>query len=417
MLKKLIFLLVPFISFGQLGYLKKTAEVLCSDSLNGRGYVNGGDSLAALFIAQEFKNNGIPSLKKSYFQPFDFDVNTFPGKMFVEVNNEKLNPGIDFIVDASSAGFRGVLFPKVISYKEASNQEELIKIIKEIKGSNKFNAVTLDFTDQPKDSLKKLNGLAQELASILPVIEVSKDKFTWSVSTEQFKNPLLYIQKEKYTNPKSLKLEIEAKLIKAHQTQNVVACLKAKNKKAKTLVFTAHYDHLGRMGSEVYFPGANDNASGVATLLTLAKKLKAENLDYNFVFIAFAGEEIGLLGSKYYVEHPLFPLEKIDFLTNLDIMGSGEEGITAVNATLFPKQFETLKALNDSLQTLPVIKSRGAAANSDHYWFTQHHVPCFFIYTMGPNKNYHDINDTFQNLSFAKSEELLNLLFAFAKSF
>lgn len=417
MLKKLVFLWIPFFGFGQLSYLKKTTEILCADSLNGRGYVKKGDSIAAQFIASEFKKYGIQPYKKSYFQSFSFPVNSFPGKMFLECNGEKLNPGIDYIVDPSSAGFKGILFPRTIGYKEASNRDELIKIVKEIKSSSKYNAITLDFTDYPKDSIKKLQGLGQELATILPVIELTKEKFTWSVSTEQTKNVYLFIQKESYKDPKSLKLEIEAKWIASYTSQNVIACLKTKKKKAKTLVFTAHYDHLGRMGTEVYFPGANDNASGVATLLTLAQKLKNENLPYNIVFIAFAGEEIGLLGSKYYVEHPLFPLEKIDFLTNLDIMGSGEEGITVVNATLFNKQFELLKKVNDSLKCLSVIKSRGPAANSDHYWFTEKKVPSFFIYTMGPNKNYHDVNDTFQNLSFAKSEELLNLLFAFVKSF
>jgi len=84
--------------------------------------------------------------------------------------------------------------------------------------------------------------------------------------------------------------------------------------------------------------------------------------------IAFGAEEAGLVGSKHFVEHPLFDLKQIRFLLNTDIMGSGEEGITVVNATLFKPEFEKLIELNEEGNYLPQIKSRGPAANSDHYF-------------------------------------------------
>ena len=96
-------------------------------------------------------------------------------------------------------------------------------------------------------------------------------------------------------------------------------------------------------------------------------------------------------------------------------MGSGEEGITAVNATLFEDQFETLQQVNSKKNYLSKIKSRGPAANSDHYWFTELGVPCFFIYTMGPNKHYHDVFDTYEELSFAEYNDLFQLLIDFEK--
>ena len=97
-------------------------------------------------------------------------------------------------------------------------------------------------------------------------------------------------------------------------------------------------------------------------------------------------------------------------------MGSGEEGITVVNATLFPKEMETLQKINVREQLLTQIKPRGPAANSDHYWFTQAGVPAFFVYTMGPNKNYHDIFDTYSNLSFQETNDLLKLLLEFVRT-
>jgi hypothetical protein len=165
------------------------------------------------------------------------------------------------------------------------------------------------------------------------------------------------------------------------------------------------------MGQATYFPGANDNASGNAMLLALAEKFKASPLKkYNILFIAFAGEEAGLLGSHYMVDHPVIPLKSIRFLLNLDIMGSGEEGITVVNSTLFPKEFDRLTALNEQSKFLTQIKKRGPAANSDHYFFTEAGVPALYIYTMGPNKNYHDVFDKYDALSFQAFGPLSDLL-------
>jgi Zn-dependent M28 family amino/carboxypeptidase len=189
--------------------------------------------------------------------------------------------------------------------------------------------------------------------------------------------------------------------------------LPAKRKTKKTIFITAHYDHLGRMGSETYFPGANDNASGTSMLITLANHFKQHSSKYNLAFIAFAGEEAGLLGSKHYVEHPVKPLKNIHFLLNLDIMGSGEEGITVVNATLHDSLFNVLTKINSERSYLSQIKSRGPAANSDHYWFTQNGVPAFFIYTMGPNKHYHDVFDLYENLSFSAYQDIRDLLIHF----
>ena len=102
-------------------------------------------------------------------------------------------------------------------------------------------------------------------------------------------------------------------------------------------------------------------------------------------------------------------------MLNLDIMGSGEEGITVVNSTLFPKEFDLLKSINAKKRLLKEIKPRGPAANSDHYYFTEAGVPAFFIYTMGPNKHYHDVEDRYEALSFEAFDSLNRLLLAFIR--
>ena len=144
--------------------------------------------------------------------------------------------------------------------------------------------------------------------------------------------------------------------------------------------------------------------------------LKKNPTKHNIVFIAFAGEELGLVGSHYFVNSPWIDLTSVKFLLNLDIMGSGEEGITIVNGSKHKEECQRLITLNTS-GAIPAIKSRGEAANSDHYWFSQVGVPSFFVYTMGPNKHYHDIYDTYEQLTFSKFEPLSELFRRFLESF
>ena len=182
-------------------------------------------------------------------------------------------------------------------------------------------------------------------------------------------------------------------------------------------MFTAHYDHLGGFGDSLYFAGANDNAAGVALMLSIAKWYQAHPPPFSVVFIAFAGEEVGggLMGSKYYTDHPAIKLKNISFLINLDLVGNGEEGITVVNATEFPSAFSLMQKINKSQNYLSNIYSRGKARNSDHYWFTENGVPSFFIYTMGKRKAYHDVLDISSTLALPEVNDLQLLITEFIR--
>lgn len=412
-----VLFLGSFSLHAQLSEVKRITQTLCSPEYHGRGYVQKGDSLASVFIANEFQTLGLKKIKGSWFQEFTHNVNTFPNQMSVAIGNRVLVTGQDFIVDAASAGGTFTLLPKRISIDLALNTDELVKEIRAIIQDQKYNALALDFVGLSADTLKKVRGLSTELAGLLPVFEITDQKFTWSVSDHQLKYPLIQLKKDLWNEGEEVTIDIDAKRIINYSSRNVLAFLPSKGCSKGTIVYTAHYDHLGRMGLNTYFPGANDNASGTAMLISMAKYFKENPVNYDIVFIAFAGEEAGLLGSKHFVDNPLIKLKKISFLINLDIMGSGEEGVTVVNATLFKEQFQLLQDINTEKQLLTQIKSRGPAANSDHYWFTQAGVPAFFIYTMGPNKHYHDIFDTYEELSFQEYNDITTLLVEFGKRY
>ncbi|MCR9174037.1 MAG: M20/M25/M40 family metallo-hydrolase [bacterium] len=419
-MRKLLFLagilLTGFSSQAQIEEIRRITETLCSPEFHGRGYVNKGDSIAADYLVSEFKALGCEPFKGDYLQHFAIDqVNTFPGKMSVLRNGVQLDPGIHYVVHPSSPGYQGKLDPAVLTGEQMFDQDAVTEALGGIlEGTSGKNALALRLFDLSADSLKELRGITEVLSDFVPVIELVDEKFTWSVGRSQLKNLCLQVNEGGYEGGALVfTVDIEAELQKEYQSQNVMAYIPAQKKCKETIVFTAHYDHLGRMGTEAYFPGGNDNASGTAMLLTMAKYFQENPSEYNILFIAFAGEEAGLLGSKYFVENTPIKLKKIRFLLNLDIMGSGEEGITAVNATLFEEEYNLLNEINTELGLLAKVKRRGPTQNSDHYWFTEQGVPSFFIYTMGTNKNYHDIHDTYENLTFSEYEDITKLLVKF----
>ena len=411
------FILLHLGSNAQINEVRRITERLCSPEFHGRGYVNKGDSIAAAFLVDEFTKLGVEPYKKSYYQQFSLNVNTFPGNMSVVQNGREFIAGKEYVIDPSSQGtVQSQLFVKEIPRDKILDIGYVkMRIDEVLSKSDEHNALLFDLTKIHADTLKELRGLVSEIATIVPVVELINTKFTWSVGREQRYKLYLQIQDSVFDKTTPTDVRIDAELIRDYRTQNVIAFLPAKKKCSKNLVFTAHYDHLGQMGTQAFFPGANDNASGTAMLLTMARYFKENPSEINILFIAFAGEEAGLVGSNYFVDHPLIKLDKIDFLVNLDIMGSGEEGITVVNATLHEEEFKMLQDINSDLNLLTKIKSRGPAANSDHYWFTEKGVPAFFVYTMGPNKHYHDIFDTYEELSFNEYTDITTLLIEFVK--
>ena len=237
---------------------------------------------------------------------------------------------------------------------------------------------------------------------------------TWDAAQKEESFTTIQLDKNRFTKePKNIEINVENKFVKKFNASNVTAMVMGTQKPDSFIFITAHYDHLGGMGADTYFPGANDNASGVALLLSLAKYYASHPQKYSIGFILFGCEEIGLVGSKYYSENPIIPLNKIRFLTNTDLAGTGIDGITVVNATTFPKEFALMNKVNDAGKYLTKINARGEAANSDHYWFTKKGVPSFFFYTLGGIAAYHDVFDKAITLPLNEQADLQTLMIKF----
>lgn len=379
-------------------YARKILNDLCGNSFKGRGYVGKGDIKASKYIASEFKSIGLKTVSKSYFQEFTFPVNTFPKNVVVKYNGRILVAGVDYLVDPScpSYKFKGIV--EFMPLSELNDEDQYDK-----KGRNYRQAVLDTFTgkyfEEAAISTKRyLSDRQKEL-----VIQLTNDKLTWSSSPVLGSKCIITLMNHVFdrTKPAEFDICIESKFIQNYTSRNVLGMIEGTARKDSFIVFTAHYDHLGMMGKTAMFPGANDNASGIAMMLNLAKYFKQHPQRYSLLFIAFSGEENGLIGSNYYVKNPVFPLENIRFLINIDLMGNGAEGVMAVNGTIFPKDFTLLKNINEKEKYLPAVKVRGKARNSDHYWFSEAGVPCFFFYLMGPYPFYHDVNDKASAVPFS----------------
>ena len=385
------------------GYL----DTLCGPGLHGRGASSDGQKNAAAYLADRFREIGLQPFGSSYFQKFNYDINTFPGKLLFKTDLQELRPGIDYIVNSASPSASGSVKLVMLDTVLFSSEKQKKKFLR---ANFKNTALVYD-----EKFLKIAKGKAPDFMAKIKeaacLVELKEKKLTMGLSDEQSGPPVFEVLKGNYNyKAKKLDFEIEATLLKNYEAQNVCGIVKGTAEPDSFLFVTAHYDHLGDLGSNAYFPGANDNGSGVSMLLELADYFQKNPARYTIVFIAFGAEEAGLIGSKYFTEHPLVPLHKIRFLINLDLMGTGDDGMMVVNGSIFPKEFELLNSINANKVYLSAIKKRGKAANSDHFFFTEKGVPAFFFYTLGGVVAYHDVQDIPATLPLTKFREVYLLI-------
>lgn len=189
------------------------------------------------------------------------------------------------------------------------------------------------------------------------------------------------------------------------------------NNADQTIVIGAHYDHLGYGGEGSLFReeekaihnGADDNASGVALMLNLASKLSKTNTSNNYLFMAFSGEEMGLLGSNYFVKNSTIDAKKINYMINMDMVGRMKEDSTlAVYGTGTSPMFkQVLTASNNSFK---LIENESGVGPSDHTSFYLNDIPVLHFFT-GQHEDYHKPGDDSEKLNYAGMELISNYIY------
>jgi hypothetical protein len=398
-------------------WIKERITKLSSGPMHGRGYVNKGGEKAAAYIQSSFREFGLLPFEKdsTYLQDYFMSINTFPDDVMLELNGHYLRPGHDYIVDAGSSPY----FAEKIKLKKVD--------LKKVKDSASWTKVKVKFEPNKAYWLKNSDTVTKYLklshrtfAKQFPkglFIMPKHGKLTWSAWQETIPATILYV--EDTVLPKRVShanVNVEAKFLPAFKNHNLIGFVPGTEKPDSFIVFTAHYDHLGRMGRQTVFPGAHDNASGTSLVLYLANYFAQHPQKYSVAFMLFSGEEAGLVGSKHYVKTPLFPLEQIRFVVNLDMTGDATNGITVVNGDEMKQEFKLLERLNLKNAYVPKVVVRGQTQNSDHYSFSAAGVPAVFIYSNGTKPYYHDVFDTAKELSLDYIDGLAKLLIDFAGS-
>ncbi|GHA73798.1 M28 family peptidase [Pontibacter akesuensis] len=387
----------------------QTIDTLTSATMHGRGYLFKGDKKAAEYIKNRFQEMGLQPIGSSYLQEFSFPVNIIPSTPQLRVNGQALTPGKDFVANAATGSGKGTA--KVIPLDTAIFSDARAA---QAFFSQKLADKAIVYQQQEQQRIAKLpEPYQRQLQQARLHIILQPNALLTSVSSQQHPLPVLEVLQSKWPKEaKSISFEVGAGLNPKYKTQNVIGMIPGTQQPDSVIMITAHYDHLGGQGNDVYFPGANDNASGTAMLLELAAYYsRPENKPkYSIVFIAFAAEEAGLLGSFHYTRNPLFPLRQIRFLLNLDLLGTGEEGLMVVNGKVHTQEFDLLQRLNEQHQYLKQIRSRGKAANSDHYPFSEAGVPAFFFYTLGGTAAYHNSQDHAAQLPLTEFADVFKLI-------
>lgn len=408
-----LFILSAYTTKAQdLTYVKRLVDTLSSEEYHGRGYVNNGGQKAAAFLRTEFGKAG---LEKVHFQEFQHPVNTFPGVVSLSLDGNKMVPGLDYLVQPTSGGSAKMILDLVhISSKEVSSVKRFNRFVKKVNWERCALVITDEVYAHIADPLIG-QAIARNEMKSKAIVKVNEKKLTWSVRDYAHDWVELEVLSTVISKrSKTLEIELEQTLVSSFQNRNVIGQLKGTVQPDSFIVFTAHYDHLGRMGNEACFYGTNDNAGGAAMLCDLAKYYAEhpEERKYSILFIAFAGEEAGLLGSKHYVENPEVPLEDMSLLINLDLVTTGQDGMTVVNGRIFKHLLGRMRSINEEKGLMKAIKGRGKAANSDHYHFGEKGVRAIFIYLLGDYPHYHDINDTPEKPSWAGYENFFRLITA-----
>lgn len=399
-------------------YAHYCLDSLISKDFKGRGYNEEGDRIAANFIERELIKNGVKALKNNiYQQKLPINVNNIQyAKLKIHSKDSSfLKLGEEFLVYGSCPSVDLIIENKKLLNVDLGDKKKKI-------GLHNYKDKILLF-DLKTNDISKVSHFIRLLIEkeINPQLIIIQNcgKMHFPIGRKVNKFPIIQLR-GKLIGKKIdyLELSIKSKWEDNYMTQNVWGMVEGKSKKDSFFVFTAHYDHLGKIGDDCYFAGANDNASGVAVLLDMAKYYAQNPSDYSIVFIFTTAEEIGLLGSKYAAENPYIDLDKIKFLFNLDMCGTGSGGIALINGKKETKASELFEKINQDKRYFNEIRIGGESCNSDHCPFVMKGVPALFMFTFGCEYNeYHTVYDNGKGLSFTKHLDFCNILKDFIEAY
>ena len=433
---KLFLILVLFSNPGISQKLKKSDQVtlinlqnhihfLADDKLEGRRAGTKGEELAMDYISNQFKQIGLrPKGTEGYYQ--NFDIN----------EGKEVNPETHFIINGKELKLNEDYFPFV--YSPDVNIEALPAIalqesglpwfinLKDVIDENATNPHfdLQNYIHQQAIDLKRKGAVTLILYNTSP--NDDQLKFDGKDKAEKTGIPVVYVTKsaaKKYLNDASASIEMKLKVKISEKKRighNVIGYID--EGASATVVLGAHFDHLGygedgnsmlRTKEHLIHNGADDNASGTAALIELARLLKNSKLDRNnYLFIAFSGEELGLFGSKYFVENPTVSLNTVNYMINMDMVGRLNDSTKALTIGGYgtSPEWSSLTTKNKKSPFIIKVDSSGTGP-SDHTSFYRKDIPVLFFFT-GLHSDYHKPTDDFEKINYKGELDVVNYIYS-----
>jgi Zn-dependent M28 family amino/carboxypeptidase len=414
--------------------LQQHVQYLADDRLEGRRTGTPGEKLAAEYISGEFRKIGLtPKGTNDFLQPFDVS------------EGRQINPSTHLRIDDNTLELNKDFIPLVYSpnisieaLPSLALQEPDMPWFYDLSEMLEENASNPHF-DIEQALKNKAKDLKAKGATVMFVYNSSAKedgiKFNPKDRSDATAIPIVYITRQaakKYFSDESAMLDIKLKVDigeKKRTGANVVGYID--NGAPTTVVLGAHFDHLG-MGEDgnsmirnvtgQIHNGADDNASGTAALIELARMLKASKLtNNNYLFIAFSGEELGLYGSKHFVEHPTVELGKVNYMINMDMVGRLNDSSNTITVGGYGTS-PTWGALygqtgKSKLYAGPIafrFDSSGTGP-SDHSSFYRKDIPVLFYFT-GLHTDYHKPSDDFDKVNYTGQMHIVKHIYSLLES-
>ncbi|MBI1342111.1 MAG: M20/M25/M40 family metallo-hydrolase [Terrimonas sp.] len=396
---------------------------LADDQLEGRRAGTEGERKAMEYISGQFQQIGLaPMGTEGYFQAFPI----YDGK--------KINPATHLIINGNDLKIEKEFFPLAFSPNKSSEAYPAISLredgmpwfvdLKDISDENLGNP-HFDLVDYIRTTTADMAEKGAT-AIIFYNTSVKGDKLVFDPKdkNETAPIPVVYVVKqvaeklfadETASVDLKLKVDIGKKFRTGH---NILGYIN--NNAANTVILGAHFDHLGygedgnsmlRTGEKLIHNGADDNASGTAALIELARMLKLSKIsNTNFLFIAFSAEELGLNGSKYFTENPTIDLGSVSYMINMDMVGRLNDStkvLTVGGVGTSPSWGGLLKQDKKSPFIIKVDSS--GTGPSDHTSFYRKDIPVLFFFT-GLHADYHKPSDDANKINYTGELKIIELI-------
>ena len=403
--------------------LHNEIDYLASDKLEGRRTGTPGEKLAYEYLSDQFKKLGL--IPKG-------DNNTFVQSF--EINEGKqILPSTHLVINSNDLVVEKDFFPFIFSAQgsvETNASPSLLEKgmpwfldIKDILEKNKNNP-HFDLEEAIKNNAI---DFARKGASALMVYNTNtKDDgliFDGKEKTEPIKIPVVFLTKDaakKILNDKTSNYDINLNVTlgdKKRTGHNVTGFIN--NGAANTIIIGAHYDHLGYgedhnslwTGAPEIHNGADDNASGTAAVIELARMLKKAKLkNNNYLFICFSGEELGLFGSKYFTEHPTIDLNSANYMINSDMVGRLNDSTHTITIGGYGTSPAWGNILDEKTKAFNVKFDSSGIGPSDHTSFYLKNIPVLFFFT-GTHKDYHKPTDDVDKINFSGELQVIKYIY------